>query len=252
MTAYTWNTDSQRMKKMKRVLLTTSLSLLSLATASVFAAEGYVTGNVNLRAGPDTSYPSVTRLHAGTTVEIMGCVDGWAWCDVSSGYDRGWMAGDYLQEEYEGRRVLVPSYGVQIDIPIVSFVFADYWNDHYRQRSWYANREHWSHVQPQYRSTYSHADSHDSHPDSHANSVAHHSGAPLYHDTAPTGHADVAPQKSLRTTAQPALTQQERSRDANASDARHVEHNNAPAAASTHHVAAQPTAASSGPNHAVD
>jgi len=109
-----------------------------------------VTGNVNLRAGPDVSYPSIARLRAGTTVDIQGCVDEWSWCDVSDGDDRGWIAGDFLQEEYEGRRVAVPRYGVTIGIPIVSFEFGSYWDDHYRNRSWYGHREQWSHVTPRY------------------------------------------------------------------------------------------------------
>lgn len=115
------------------------------------AADGYLTDNVNLRAGPDPGYPSVAMLSIGTPVAIEGCVDGWSWCDVTAGNNRGWVAGNFLQEEYQGRRVLVPTYGVQIGIPIVSFVFGTYWDDHYRNRSWYGNRQHWSQIRPQYQ-----------------------------------------------------------------------------------------------------
>lgn len=135
---------------MKHILSTAAIGLSLFVSASAFAAEGYVTRNVSLRAGPDFSYPAVTRIRAGTSVSIEGCVDGWSWCDVDTGGERGWMAGNYLQEEYEGRRVLVPNYGVQIGIPIVSFAFGSYWDDHYRNRSWYSHRERWSHVRPRY------------------------------------------------------------------------------------------------------
>jgi uncharacterized protein YraI len=134
---------------MIRALLTATLGV-SISTLAV-AADGYVTGNVNLRAGPDPGYPSVAMLSVGTPVAIEGCVDGWSWCDVTAGNNRGWMAGNFLQEDYQGRRVLVPAYGVQIGIPIVSFVFATYWDDHYRNRSWYGNRQHWSQIKPQYQ-----------------------------------------------------------------------------------------------------
>lgn len=134
---------------MIRVLLTATLGL-SVSTLAV-AADGYVTGNVNLRAGPDPGYPSVAMLSVGTPVAIEGCVDGWSWCDVTAGTNRGWMAGNFLQEDYQGRRVLVPAYGVVIGIPIVSFVFATYWDDHYRSRSWYGNRQQWSQIKPQYQ-----------------------------------------------------------------------------------------------------
>ena len=137
---------------MKRILSTALMGCSALAAASAFAGEGYLVANVTLRAGPDSSYPSVVGLRAGTPVGIEGCVDGWSWCDVTTGADRGWVSANYLQEEYQGRRVLVPQYGVQIGIPVVTFVFGNYWDSYYRDRSWYGNREHWSHVHPHYSS----------------------------------------------------------------------------------------------------
>lgn len=142
---------------MKRIL-SSAIGLSLFASAAAFASAGYVTRSVSLRAGPDASYPAVARLRAGSSVDIEGCIDGWSWCDVGDGQDRGWMAGRYLQQEYEGRRVLVPTYGVQIGIPIVSFTFGSYWQDHYQSRSWYGQRDHWSHVQPHYGSVTLHSE----------------------------------------------------------------------------------------------
>jgi len=144
---------------MAHIFSRTLLGLSILASASAFAADGYVTGNVYLRAGPDSSYPSVAMLDAGTPVAIEGCVDGWSWCDVDAGGNRGWAAGDFLQDDYRGQRMLVPQYGVQIGIPIISFVFATYWQAHYRDRSWYSQRERWSRVQPRYQTVVVHDDS---------------------------------------------------------------------------------------------
>ena len=142
---------------MKRILVASMLGCSILAAASpAFAGQGYLVANATLRAGPDVAYPSVAGLRAGTPVGIEGCVDGWSWCDVTTGNDRGWVSANYLQEEYQGQRVLVPQYGVQIGIPIVSFVFGSYWDNYYSGRSWYHNRDHWSHVQPHY-STYGHS-----------------------------------------------------------------------------------------------
>jgi uncharacterized protein YraI len=135
---------------MKRFLTSALLGVSLVAATTAFAGEGYLTSSVYLRAGPDFGYPSVVRLRAGTPVGIEGCVDDWSWCDVTTGEDRGWIAGSYLQEEYDGRRVLVRDYGVRIGIPIVAFVFGDYWDHYYRGRSWYGHRERWSHVQPRY------------------------------------------------------------------------------------------------------
>ena len=174
---------------MKRIPPIAVLGISLFAVTSAFAADGYVTGDVNLRAGPDSSYPSVAMLGSGTPVAIQGCVDGWSWCDVATGNDRGWVAGNFLQEEYQGQRVLVPSYGVQIGIPIVAFAFGTYWDDHYRDRSWYHDRDRWSHVTPHYRPVAVHGGSHEhtytssqgsshnaAHGDSHG-SYASHNGA---------------------------------------------------------------------------
>jgi uncharacterized protein YraI len=130
-----------------------AVAALSLFTsASAFASGGYVRGNVQMYAGPDYGYPGVFMLSAGSPVAIEGCIDGWSWCDVEVGDNRGWVPGGYLQEEYGGQLVLIPSYGVQIGIPIVTFVFGTYWNDYYRNRPWYGQRDRWSHFAPQYRS----------------------------------------------------------------------------------------------------
>lgn len=156
---------------MKRLLCKTVLSLSVLASASAFAADGYVTGDVYLRAGPDPGYPSVAMLNAGTPVAIEGCVNGWSWCDVDAGGNRGWVAGEFLQDDYRGQRVLVPQYGVEIGIPIISFVFATYWQDHYRNRSWYSQRQRWSEVRPQYQTVVVRDDSHgDSRGSNYGNS----------------------------------------------------------------------------------
>ncbi len=181
---------------MKRILLTAAIAGASLAAATTaFAGAGYVTANVSLLAGPDGNYPAVIGLRAGTPVMIEGCVDGWSWCDVSVGDDRGWVSGAYLQEEYGGRRVLVRDYGVHIGIPVVSFVFGDYWDHYYRGRSWYGNRDRYSHVQPYYYhsgsyghsggGSYSHSGSSYSHGTTYHNS--HHESQPTYSTGAHSG-----------------------------------------------------------------
>ncbi|WP_430389798.1 SH3 domain-containing protein [Dyella sp. 20L07] len=136
---------------MKRIHAMAALSFSMFALTSVMAADGYVTGQVNMRAGPDLGYPSVITLDAGTEVSIQGCVNGWSWCDVITGDNRGWVGGNYLQEDYQGQRVFIPSYGAQIGIPVITFVFGSYWDSYYRNRPWYGQREHWSHVTPDYR-----------------------------------------------------------------------------------------------------
>jgi uncharacterized protein YraI len=128
------------------VLAFVSLVSLSLAVpALAHAADAYVTGNVNLRAGPDPSYPLIDRIAAGTEVDVQGCTDGWEWCDVIVYGNRGWVAGNYIEYEYQDQPVLLPRYGAQIGIPIISFTIGSYWDNYYRGRPFYRDRDHWYH-----------------------------------------------------------------------------------------------------------
>ncbi|TPG05412.1 hypothetical protein EAH75_18445 [Rhodanobacter glycinis] len=133
------------MKRLIRsALASLSLASLSLAIpALAYAADGYVTGNVNLRAGPAPDYPLIALIPAGTEVSVQGCTDGWEWCDVIVYGNRGWVAGNYVEYEYQDRPVLLPAYGAQIGIPIVTFVIGTYWDNYYRSRPFYRERTRW-------------------------------------------------------------------------------------------------------------
>jgi uncharacterized protein YraI len=122
---------------------------LMLAAGTLFLfpgaanAQSYnanVTTNVYMRTGPSTGYPAVTIVPAGATVRVHGCVAGWTWCDASWGPNRGWIAGAYLQAHYQQRYVPYGYYGPRIGVPIIPFIFRNYWGRHYRGRPWYRNR----------------------------------------------------------------------------------------------------------------
>lgn len=128
-----------------RRLLQYALALFACVALPAFAADGYVTGNVNLRAGPDTQYPVVTVVPLGTAVSIQGCTEGWEWCDVVTMGTRGWVSGDYVQYTYQDQRVIVRDNGARVGIPIISFVIGAYWGSYYSDRPFYRQRDYWYH-----------------------------------------------------------------------------------------------------------
>jgi len=134
-----------------RKLLT--LGLASFLVAIPFAAsaqEAFTSRSVNVRAGPDTSYPAVATLGGGAPVEVMGCLDDWSWCDVVFGYNRGWVYAPYLTYVYQGARVPFYTYAPSFGIPIVAFSLGSYWDRYYRGRSWYGRRDYWERREPRH------------------------------------------------------------------------------------------------------
>jgi len=120
----------------------------ALAVASAFTlpasaqaqSRAIATTDVNLRAGPSTSYPAVNVVGAGDRVRVFGCLDTRAWCDVGYDGQRGWMSSNYLADARE-RRYTGPRYVDRMDAPVISFSIGRYWDDHYRGRNFYRDRD---------------------------------------------------------------------------------------------------------------
>ncbi|MBS1167511.1 MAG: bacterial domain protein [Proteobacteria bacterium] len=114
--------------------LTAAATVAAPAVASASPAQ--VTANVNLRAGPGTQYYPIVVLPAGAPVELYGCLQGYTWCDVSYGRERGWVSSRYLSTFYSGPVYRPRPYR---SVPSLTFNFG-YWDNHYADRSWYHNR----------------------------------------------------------------------------------------------------------------
>jgi len=117
---------------------------IAVPLADAAASPGTTTAPVNLRAGPSTAYPVVTVLPPSAPLEVYGCTEGWAWCDVAWGDARGWISASYLSfQQYRGPSAPLYRYGPTIGLGVIQFNFGSYWNNHYRARPWYATRDRW-------------------------------------------------------------------------------------------------------------
>lgn len=129
------------MQRMIRIVL---FNLLLCLPLSAFAIDGYVNTHANLRSGPSTDYPAVAMLPQWTGVQVYGCVNGYSWCDVQSGPDRGWVYAPYLQFAGSGDQpIYLDGNAAMLGIPIVTFAIGTYWDNYYRSYPWYRQRSYW-------------------------------------------------------------------------------------------------------------
>lgn len=136
---------------MRKYVLTAALVAVALPLTPAMARQmnGYTVRSTVMRAGPDYDYPAVRRVRSNADVTVYGCLRDWSWCDVSYRYDRGWVARRDLAVAYQGRRRGINAY---MGIGILSFMFGDYWDNHYRSRPFYSERPRWEqHYQSRYR-----------------------------------------------------------------------------------------------------
>ena len=116
------------------------LALLTAWTTAASASTVAVsTANVNLRAGPATSYPVVTVVPQGTRIVTHGCAADYRWCDVAFGQYRGWVSASYIQVVYNGETVILSSaVAPAVGVTVVSYDRV-YWDTYYVTQPWYGS-----------------------------------------------------------------------------------------------------------------
>jgi uncharacterized protein YraI len=108
-----------------------------------FAQIAFTTQPVNIRAGPDRAFPLVSWLPGGASVNVVGCIDGWRWCDVIAGRSRGWVYARFLSFSFQNQMVPVMTGGARLGLPLITFSVGPYWDRHFRGRPWYSSRSQW-------------------------------------------------------------------------------------------------------------
>jgi uncharacterized protein YraI len=107
------------------------------------AETGFTVESTELRAGPDYDYPTVRIVRGGRNLEIFGCLRDWSWCDVGYRSDRGWVDGRDIAVDYRGRRQGISNVAPYLGIGVLSFSFGNYWDNNYRGRPFYSERNRW-------------------------------------------------------------------------------------------------------------
>lgn len=121
---------------LKRIIVLLAVLAAGITAASA-ASVAVSTANVNLRAGPATSYPVVTVVPQGARIVTHGCVADYAWCDVAFGNHRGWVSANYIQVIYNGGPVVLSAaVAPAVGVTVVSYDRV-YWDTYYAAQPWY-------------------------------------------------------------------------------------------------------------------
>ena len=131
--------------KHKQLLAGAALLILSglPLAAHADAIKGFTNSSVDLLAGPASNFPPVAHVAAGANVDIMGCVNGFKWCDVGWNGNRGWIDGHYLDSLYKEHHVKVIDSGAQENLPVIQFEQKSYWDSYYHDRPFYTEKSYW-------------------------------------------------------------------------------------------------------------
>lgn len=128
-------------------------ALLSATAITGTAWAQRAAAELEVQAGPAKRFPLVATIPRGETLQVHGCVESYAWCDVSRQDDRGWVTADQIEVRFQDRDVRVSEYGPRLQIPVVGFAFSAYWDAYYSGRPWYEERDRWKVMwrdQPEY------------------------------------------------------------------------------------------------------
>ena len=117
------------------------LAIPFLTTQIAQAADGKLSDAVEMRAGPSGTYPAVTRLAKGLSVDIHGCLKSWDWCDVSWRGNRGWVPASAITARQDDQRLPLVQYGPKLGVPEVTFQLNSYWDSNYSHSLWYGQRD---------------------------------------------------------------------------------------------------------------
>ncbi len=129
---------------MRRLSLLMLFGFIAILPHGARADDAYSTTSLHLRAGPHINLPVVATLQRHERVELLGCVNGYQWCEVRTNYDEyGWVSSYYLRT-LVGRNsyTIIDADGFS-HTRIIIYKPRDYWDRHYRNKTFYRDRDKW-------------------------------------------------------------------------------------------------------------
>lgn len=125
---------------MRYTVVLAAMLFMLLAPGAAHAADAIVLNHTGLRAGPGRDYPLLANLHKGDRIQVLGCVRGWKWCEVTNGFMHGFVVAQRMGTDYYGRNVQIAIWGPKLGIPYVVFVERPYWERYYHDTPFYHER----------------------------------------------------------------------------------------------------------------
>jgi uncharacterized protein YgiM (DUF1202 family) len=79
-----------------KILISTTIAGLVFASSAFAETTATASTDLNLRAGPNTTYQVISVIPGAGKVLVNGCIETSYWCLVTYDDMQGWASGDYL------------------------------------------------------------------------------------------------------------------------------------------------------------
>jgi len=130
---------------MRKIIALAGVACLALAASAANASTTttiwFVPGSVDLRAGPDETFPVVATIPPNAHMDLEGCLSGYTWCDVSWNDERGWVSGRNIEAINQNKTVDLTDLAPEVKVPVVTYNTASYWDTYYKTTPFYVKRE---------------------------------------------------------------------------------------------------------------
>ena len=117
---------------MKRVLFTAAVFSFALLGAAQAQTIGTATTDLNLRSGPGPEQPVIGFIKARQKANILGCIEGSLWCQVTFRGKQGWAYSQYMSLQAGSGRIVVREPANIASVPIVTYDALGYRTPTYR------------------------------------------------------------------------------------------------------------------------